>query len=206
MLLFDIGGNIGSWALKKYNSDTQIISIEASPTTFQSLVLNTFGKNIICLNYAVTSSVEESVEFFDCNANTISTLNQKWLNDPSSRFYNQFNYKKIKVNTITLDKLVKTYGMPDLIKVDVEGAEDIVLKSLTSPAKIICFEWAAEMQIEIVNSVNHLASLGYEKFHIQNEDKYDYIPISFELNKSELLAIIKSKVPKVDWGMIWTSI
>jgi FkbM family methyltransferase len=98
-MLFDIGSNIGAWALKNYNNN-QIISVEASPSTFQSLVFNTAGKNIVCLNYAVTSSKEQTVEFFDCSANVISTLNQKWLNDPSSRFYNQFNYRKIRVNKI----------------------------------------------------------------------------------------------------------
>lgn len=207
MLLFDIGSNIGAWALKKYNNDTQIISIEASPSTFQILQNNVKDKNIICLNFAVTSSKEESVEFFECAAtNTISTLNQKWLNDPSSRFYNQFNYKKIIVNTITIDKLIEKYGIPDLIKVDVEGAEDIVLKSLTKAAKIICFEWAAEMQLEIERSIKHLESIGYSKFHIQNEDKYDYIPASFELNKEELLNILHTKVAKVDWGMVWCNI
>ena len=202
MLLFDIGSNVGDWALKNYTNN-QIICVEASPTTFKTLVANTSNKNIICLNYAVTSSKEEEIEFFDCDTNTISTLNQKWLNDPSSRFFNQFRFRKIKVNTITLDKLIETYGIPDLLKIDVEGAEDIVLQSLNSPVKIICFEWAAEMQDVIINSINHLDSLGYQKFHIQNQDKYDYRPPSFELNKTELLNIIKIKIFKVDWGMIW---
>ena len=204
-MLFDIGSNIGLWALKNYTGD-HIISVEASPSTFQKLISNTVGKNITCLNYAVSPSKDETVDFFECSANTISTLNQKWLNDPSSRFCNQFNYKKIKVNTITLDKLIEAYGLPDLIKIDVEGAEDIVLQSLTIPAKTICFEWAAEMYDVIINSINHLTTLGYEKFHLQNEDKYDYIPPSFELNKTELIEKIRSKVAKVDWGMIWASI
>ena len=88
---------------------------------------------------------------------------------------NQFTYKKIKVNTITIDKLISMYGVPDLLKVDVEGAENIVLKSLTQPIKTICFEWASEWNEKTFEALNHLESLGYNKFHIQDSDNYIYI-------------------------------
>ena len=206
MLLFDIGSNIGSWALKNYTNETKIICVEASPSTFQQLTKNTAGRNIIPLNFAVTSSTSNSVEFFESSANTISTLNKNWLTDPSSRFYNQYHYKKINVNTITLDKLISMYGIPDLLKIDVEGAEDIVIKSLSQPVKTLCFEWACEMQDVIFNSIEHLHSLGYTKFHIQNQDSFEYKPSGYELTKDQLVSIIKTKIPKVDWGMIWTTI
>jgi FkbM family methyltransferase len=205
MLLFDIGANIGKWALQNYSNDARIICLEASPTTFRTLVDNVKDKNITPLNFAVTSSPTSTVEFFDCSANTISTLNEKWLNDLSSRFYNQYRYKKIVVNTITIDKLIKEYGIPDLLKVDVEGAENIVLQSLTKPVKTICFEWASETYDVTLNSVNHLESLGYTKFHIQNEDSYTYKPSVFDLTKQELLNKLQAKIPKQDWGMIWAS-
>jgi FkbM family methyltransferase len=206
MLIFDIGSNIGAWALKNYTSETKIICVEASPSTYEKLINNIVDKNIIPLNFAVTSSTHEQIDFFESSVDTISTLNEKWLNDPSSRFYNQFDFNKITVNTISLDKLISLYGIPDLLKVDVEGAEDNVLKSLTKQVKTICFEWASEMEDIIFNSIEHLDSLGYRKFHIQHEDAYDYKPIEYEFTKDELIDIIKTKIPKVDWGMIWTTL
>lgn len=205
MLLFDIGSNIGSWALSNYNNN-KIICVEASPATFQTLRNNTNGKNIVCLHYAVTSSTEEYVDFFNCSANTISTLDENWLNDSTSRFYKQFVYSKIKVKTIALDTLISNYGIPDILKVDVEGAENIVLKSLTSPVKIICFEWASEWNEKTFDALNHLESLGYTKFHIQDGDNYTYRPTNYELTKSETINILKRKVDKIDWGMLWCSI
>jgi FkbM family methyltransferase len=206
MLLFDIGANIGKWALDNYNDNTTIVSLEASPATYAKLVKNCNSKNIICLNYAVTSSSANDVDFFDCKANTISTLDEEWLKSKTSRFCNQFTYKKIKVNTITIDKLISMYGVPDLLKVDVEGAENIVLKSLTQPIKTICFEWASEWNEKTFEALNHLESLGYNKFHIQDSDNYIYRPSSFFLDKNQVVNILKSKVQKVDWGMIWCSI
>jgi FkbM family methyltransferase len=205
MLLFDIGANIGSWALNNYSNETKIVSVEASPNTFQLLKKNTINKNIICLNYAVSSSTDSVIDFFDCSTNTVSTLDEDWLKNESSRFFKQFSYKKIQVPTITIDKLVSDYGMPDILKVDVEGAENIVLKSLTQKVKVICFEWATEWNDKTFDGINHLESLGYNKFHIQDQDKYTYRPIEYELDKNETILKLKSKINKIDWGMLWCS-
>ena len=205
MLLFDIGANIGSWALDNYNDRTRIISVEASPNTFQTLQKNTSGKNITCLNYAVSSSTEPTIDFFDCAANTISTLDEEWLNDKTSRFYSQYPYKKIQVPTITIDKLILEYGIPDILKVDVEGAENIVLKSLTQQAKTICFEWASEWNEKTFDGLNHLEKLSYTKFHIQDSDSYTYKPPSYTLTKTQVIEALNLTRPKLDWGMIWTT-
>jgi FkbM family methyltransferase len=206
MLLFDIGANIGTWALNNYTEETKIISVEASPTTFQTLQENTSGKNIIALNFAITSSKEEFVDFFDCSANTISTLDESWLKDPRSRFFNQHAYKKISVPTLTIDKLILEHGIPDILKVDVEGAENIALRSLSTQAKIICFEWASEWNEKTFDALNHLVSLGYEKFHIQNHDNYMYRPPSYTLTKTQVVEALNLTKPKLDWGMIWATI
>lgn len=203
MLLFDIGANIGLWALHNYTPETKIISVEASPTTFQTLKKNISSKNIFPLHFAVTSSSENFVDFFDCSVNVISTLDESWLKDPTSRFFNKYSYKKIVVPTITIDKLILEHGIPDILKVDVEGAENIVLKSLTNQAKIICFEWASEWNEKTFDAINHLVSLGYQKFHIQSQDNYTYRPSDYELNKDELFISLKNKKDKIDWGMIW---
>ena len=206
MLFFDIGANVGLWALHNYTPETRIISVEASLNTAHQLIKNCNGKNIVCLNYAVTSSPEALIDFFECAANTISTLDEKWLNDPTSRFYKQYPYRKVQVRTITIDRLISEYGVPDILKVDVEGAENIVLKSLTQQVRTICFEWASEWNEKTIDAINHLASLGYQKFHIQTEDKYTYRPPTYELNREQTIESLNSKLLKIDWGMIWTTI
>lgn len=205
MLLFDIGSNVGLWALNNYKEHTKIICVEASRNTFKTLVSNTSGKNINCLNYVVTSSNQEFVDFFEAEANTISTLDEEWLNNSKSRFHN-YKYTKVQYKTISLDNLISEYGIPDILKVDVEGAENIVLKSLTSPAKIICFEWASEWNDKTFDALNHLESLGYMKFHIQDGDNYTYRPTNYELTKDQTINNLKLKKDKIDWGMLWCAI
>jgi FkbM family methyltransferase len=147
MLLFDVGANVGSWALANANSENRIISVEASPTTYEELCKKTAGRsNIEPIHYAVTSSSDPFVTFYHCTAgSTLSTLDRDWLSSSESRFgYCRNSIHPITVPAISLDKLIETYGVPDLLKVDVEGAENIVLRSLTKKVPTICFEWAAK--------------------------------------------------------------
>jgi hypothetical protein len=45
------------------------------------------------------------------------------------------------VNVVTLDSLIKEYGTPDYIKVDVEGFDLEVLTGLSSQISLISFEF-----------------------------------------------------------------
>ena len=148
MLLFDIGSNIGSWALNNYKDNNKIICVEASKNTFNTLVSNTSGKNINCLNYAVTSSLDETVDFFECSWHVLSTLDEDWLKDPKSRFGNKMPYVKTKVPTITIDKLISDYGIPDILKVDVEGAEWDLFEGAQNLLKTKDILWQVEFHLD----------------------------------------------------------
>ena len=192
-MFFDIGANIGKWSLENINNCKQIVAVEASPTTFTKLLNNTkHVSNIVCLNFAACNSNEEFISFYNCSADTLSTINQDWLASENSRFYKQYNYNVIKCETITIDKLIKEYGVPDLIKIDVEGGEFECLSSLTQKIKNICFEWASD----------YLENLGYTEFAVQIEDNYTYRPQIY----TNLIAVkewLNKTTPKKEWGMIW---
>jgi len=77
---------------------------------------------------------------------------------------------------------------------------------LTQVAKIVCFEWASEWNEKTIDAINHLVSLGYQKFHIQNEDVYTYRPAEYELDKEQLVEMLLKTTDKLDWGMIWATV
>lgn len=202
-MFFDIGSNIGKWALANINKCDKIISIEASPLTFNKLVNNCKHKNIILLNYAVCNNNGNDITFYHANVDTISTLNKEWLTSPSSRFFNH-KYTEITCKTITIDKLIEQYGTPDLIKVDVEGAEYDCISSLTKKANMICFEWASELNTVTSKCIDHLFKLGYTNFYMQYEDNYVFRPQDSDFyDINTLKTNLSNTVPKKDWGMIW---
>jgi FkbM family methyltransferase len=203
MLYFDIGANIGKWALHNLN-DNKIISIEPVPTTFKRLKDNCTMPNIVCLNYAVCDNDGKDITFYDAlGAHTLSTLNLEWLTDSKSRFCNT-SYQQITCPTITIDTLIKTYGMPDLIKIDVEGGEYECIKSLTSKANLLCFEWASELNHVSFKCLDYLFSLGYSNFYLQFEDNYTFRPNENDYYDLETIKkLLLRTTPKKDWGMIW---
>jgi len=204
MLYFDIGANIGNWSLNNLN-DNKIIAVEPIQSTFEILKSNcSSSPNIICLNYAVCDNNGNDITFYHAyEANTLSTLNLEWLTHTKSRFYNT-SYKTITCPTITIDSLINTYGVPDLIKIDVEGGEYECIKSLTQKANILCFEWATELNDISFKCLDYLFSLGYSKFYVQFEDEHTFRPNENDYNDLDFLKkeILKTK-PKEGWGMIW---
>lgn len=202
-MFFDIGANIGKWSLSNVNNCEKIISVEASPNTFNNLVINTYNNNkIVPLNYAVCNSDKEFIEFYNCSADTLSTINRDWLDSEKSRFYKQYNYNVITCKTIKLDKLIQDYGIPELIKIDVEGGEFECLSSLTQKVNNICFEWASETNDITFKCLDYLENLGYIEFAIQFEDSYTYRP-QFYRDINLVKDHLNKTTPKKEWGMIW---
>lgn len=202
-MYFDIGTNIGKWAFANINDCEKIIAVEASPNTFRKLVSNINNHpKIICLNYAVCDSKDEYITFYNSDADTISTLNKDWLTSPNSRFYNHSNYNEIKCKTISLDKLIEIYGVPELVKIDVEGGEFETIKSLSQKINNLCFEWASETNEITIKCLEYLQTLGFSKFAIQYQDEYTYRPEIYT-NVEDVKNLLNKTTPKMEWGMIW---
>jgi FkbM family methyltransferase len=203
MLIFDIGANVGKYSISNYNKCDKIIAIEADPNTFSKLQNNISQyPKITAINKCV-SKIKDQIDFLSCDVDTISTTNKEWLTSEKSRFYNYANYKIIQINTITIDELVKIYGIPNLIKIDVEGGEfDAISSMSTKYETIICFEWASELKDVIFDSLEYLEKIGYNYYSIQLKDDYLFFPSEWS-NISIVKSFIEKTIPKHDWGMIW---
>jgi FkbM family methyltransferase len=202
-MYFDIGANIGKWSLANINQCKKIITIEASPITFNKLVDNCKNDKIILLNYAVCNNNGNDITFYQAESDTLSTINKEWLTAESSRFYNH-RYTEINCKTITIDKLIEQYGLPDMIKIDVEGGEYECICSLTQKVKLLCFEWASETNIITFNCIDYLYNLGYTQYYIQIFDDYSFRPQDndfYDINT--IKTKLSNTIPKEDWGMIW---
>ena len=202
-MYFDIGSNIGLWSLENINLCDKIISIEASPITFNRLVNNCKNDKIILLNYAVCNNDGNDITFYQAESDTLSTTNKEWLTAETSRFYNH-HYKEISCKTITIDKLIEQYGLPDFIKIDVEGGEYDCICSLTQKVKLLCFEWACETNTITLNCIDYLLNLGYTQYYIQIHDNYLFRPQDDDFYDSTTVKTkLSTMIPKQDWGMIW---
>lgn len=202
-MFFDIGANVGKWSLANIATCDKIIAVEASPDTFNKLFNNTnINPKIVCLNFAVCNSNDEYVTFYNSNADTISTMNKDWLDNPVSRFYKYATYNTITCKSIKIDKLIEIYGVPNLIKIDVEGGEFECLTSLTQKVSNLCFEWASETNTITFDCIDYLEKIGFTEFSIQFEDKYTYRPQVYT-DKSTVIQTLNKTTAKKEWGMVW---
>lgn len=203
-MYFDVGSNKGLWSLANYYNCDKIIAIEASPSTFIKLLENCVNHSKIeCINFAVCDNNNMDITFYDAEADTLSTLNKDWLTLESSRFHNH-KYKEIICKSITLDNLIEKYGIPSLIKIDVEGGEYECIKSLTKKVDNLCFEWASETNNITFQCLEYLIKLGFTLFFVQFEDNYIFRPnLDKYYSIDDFKIILNNTIPKNHWGMIW---
>jgi FkbM family methyltransferase len=123
--VFDVGANWGFYVLlahKHRDDGCEIVAFEPHPQSAKELgtqiELNNIG-NAHVLAAAMSDRIG-TLEFLD----TGSAIGQK-----IAGIDNGFpEARKICVPTITLDAAAEQFGIPDLIKLDVEGAENLVLE------------------------------------------------------------------------------
>ena len=220
MLLFDVGANRGDATIAGVKRGYKVIALEPAPKVFAELVHNfIYDPNVVPLRLAVAETQGDRIEFYECVEDGLSTMEKSWLTDPSMP-YNGKEFRTINVNTCTMDWLVEQYGKPDLIKIDVEGAEWSVFRGMTQNYGKLAFEWTQETLDQHEEQLLYLKSIGYTKFRMQfiehhlREPDNEWLTIESENDLKKLRDSLapwwesegwkRSRLrPTSDVGMIW---
>ena len=174
MVFFDIGAHIGEYTLiasRLVGSDGSVHAFEAQPSTFSLLERNCAqnGAGNVKLNACAVCDHAGEVEFDLCAEPAMSSLAAD-ASLPEERL------RRIRVPANSLDEYCQARSVwPDVLKIDVEGAEWMVLRGAeaalrrpTPPA--ILFECLPETYSRFGHSpgvvIGHLQSLGYEVHRI----------------------------------------
>jgi FkbM family methyltransferase len=161
MLLFDIGANRGDAVVAGLNKGYKVVALEAAPKIYRALEANFINNpNVKPLRFAVAEKDFQTVKFYECIEDGLSTLNIDWLTSDTMP-YNGKQFSTVEATTITVDTLVKLYGAPNLMKIDVEGAEWSVFYGMTQKYGTLTFEWTDVTLDEHCNQLEYLKNLGY---------------------------------------------
>lgn len=147
-LIFDIGAYDGHKTAAFIEISKKVICCEPDPLNYQ--ILRTRfrkNKNVVILNKAVFNINGYSDLLRAYEGSAFNTLKENWKNilekDDCRRWNEDLTFHDelaLKVETVTLDTVIETYGIPDFIKLDVEGAELEVMEGLSHTIKAISFE------------------------------------------------------------------
>jgi FkbM family methyltransferase len=206
-VFFDVGANFGFYSLlaAEFIKSGRICSFEPVPYVFEGLARNarSAGKNV----RAVESAVSDRVGVLDFDQapacrHTGSTFDEEGSRVPGAP---RFAFKKVKVRSTTLDAFCAQNGLvPTVIKIDVEGAENLVIagasETLTSASPTVILEVLKPPN----NNKNHrdavlrLRDLGYRPHVLTDEGALrplDVFALEEEFSSGETANLVFRKPP-----------
>lgn len=146
-LCFDVGANIGNRVDALLNIGAKVIAIEPQEACYTILEMK-YGNKIQIIKKGVGAK-EGFIDFYISETSALSSFSTEWIEsvEISNRFENTNWNKVLKTEITTLDKLIKDFGLPVFIKIDVEGYESEVLMGLSHRIKTLSFEYTVPEQI-----------------------------------------------------------
>ena len=165
-VVIDLGANIGAFSLlcASFNKAIKIYAVEPEPNNLlllnKNIAHNNMTEQIISVPLAVTDEDNKIVKLDDNHGST------SMLDQPSD--------KAISVNTITLESLLKKYSLNyvDVLKIDVEGAENLILINtsldIMNRFRYITLEFDSRNNhlgqlVEKLSETHHVTTLGSYK-------------------------------------------
>ena len=162
MVVMDLGANIGIHSLlsaKYVGEHGAVHAFEPTPRTFEQLRANVELNGFTCvqLNQLAVADKSGTSTFYlysQCGMN--SMRRQDWVGKP---------LEQIVVETVSLDEYVQAKNLQrvDLLKIDVEGAELLVLKGARS---LLCRQNPPVVVCEFTNKTTR--NFGYQAISLRN--------------------------------------
>jgi FkbM family methyltransferase len=144
-LVFDIGANEGNKTALFSTLVEKVVSVEPSPGALDILKGRFFyNPKVVIVGKGI--GMEEGIGKFHLfeDADCYNTLSSKWTESLAQSTICGRPVKTprtiIDIPVTTLDQLIKEYGVPSYIKIDVEGYELSVIRGLTHRVASLSFE------------------------------------------------------------------
>jgi len=174
-LVFDVGAHVGNRVRAFAALGCRVVALEPQPRVAAVLraVCGRLSRVDVVEAAVGDAEGEASLDTSDWNP-TVATLAQGWRrareNDPDFAHV-QWN-RRLTIRQTTLDALIARYGMPAFVKIDVEGAEPLVLKGLTRPIAALSFEYLPRALDEARACCARLSALGEYEFNWSAGESY----------------------------------
>jgi FkbM family methyltransferase len=174
-VFWDIGANIGfySWLVRQHPSVQQVVMFEPDPTNY-SLITNTIHKNAVvdcrAMNLALSDRCGDTTFLVDRASGATGSLKATAHPENQHSLHHAYQMTEtITCMTRTIDSLI-TDGIspPNLMKIDVEGAEHLVLAG----AEVCLTNCRPALIVETSNKeiVRRLRDIGYHAFRIDADN------------------------------------
>ncbi|MEZ4911218.1 MAG: FkbM family methyltransferase [Saprospiraceae bacterium] len=175
----DIGAHYGYFsalAVALVSNSGKVLSIEASPKTYEVLKKNCSSQaNQVCIHTLVSDSVAKRI-FYEF-PNLYSEYNSFSIEQyKDSDWFQNYPPNEVELNTNTVSTLIEEHELiPNMIKIDVEGGEFEVVKGMQN----LHSKYDLTIMMEYISQERHnhphkkavetLKSFGYQTYIIKND-------------------------------------
>lgn len=142
-LVFDIGANVGTMTHVFSSLGAKVLAVEPNPDCARHIELTNSPDVVEVLRAAVSGANGLAVLNVSDRKDKMSSLSNEWREAVSRQnpdYVGIWN-RDMAVPTVTLDELIRQYGMPFYIKIDIEGHEEEALRGLSACPPLLSFEF-----------------------------------------------------------------
>ena len=168
-LAFDIGSHLGNRIRAFKALGARVVAVEPSSKTFH-FINRVYGKNrrVTCIQKAVGSMSVTVTIYTDPKNPTLSTVSPEWMElVKKTRSFRKVRWNlSEEVPMVTLDYLIREYGLPDFCKIDAEGSEDRILSGCTKALPALSFEYLPMETGTARRCIYRLKKLGCYRYNI----------------------------------------
>lgn len=190
-IVIDAGANVGTfihYVLVKNSSIEKIIAIEAIESNCKN-IRNTFSdiENLEVINKALYSDDGKTIDFsvfkYGSEGSFISELNENCVCD-----------EKIKVGTISLNSILKSYDAVDLLKLDIEGAEYKVFECVDDSELLKVNKIILEFHNNYENQIDEIIIPRFKKLGYLCSFTPDMKTLDFSMKEHPMSTIFIQKI------------
>jgi len=203
-IVFDVGANVGDKAAGFLARGVQVVCIEPQPACVAILNSRYGGNaNVAIVPKGLGSRVGILEMHINTRAPVLSTFSPEWM---TGRFAHETWDEKLDIAVTTLDNMVREFGVPRYLKIDVEGFEYEVICGLSRRVGIVSFEFTDEFFSNSERLLKYLDNLGYQRFNFSLGEHRDFAMPQW-VNRRDLTALLRNLFTRYQkvWGDIYAN-